>query len=206
MLSAGIIPGGSVFQQIRSVTVLSDPKINIHLSLEPTAINYGESGHLSVTLDNLLSTSHELYRRNLYLSVTIKKRGTSPFGAVQKDNIYDSFTNAYQDLETHKTLYSRAQAGVCLFTDVGIISMREGRPHLEIVKDGKIKEAGLYDEDIRSIDPKKSQTLQYEIGSGWLVNEYELYAFYHYKDDESEDGMKFTMSKAISFDVQYPKR
>jgi hypothetical protein len=203
-LSSGIIPGGVLIQHLRSVTVLSDPKINIHLSLDRTKIDYGESAHLSVTLDNFLPTNHQLYRRNLYLCVTTKKRGTSPSGEVKKDNTYDSFINSYSDLETHRALYTRAQAGVCLFTDVGTITMSDGRPYLQIVKDGKIKEAGLYDEDIRRIDPKESQTLQYEIGPGWLVNEYELYAFYNYKDDESEDGMKFTMSKAISFDVQYP--
>ncbi len=82
-----------------------------------------------------------------------------------------------------------------MLTDAGDIRMEDGDPDLYVFKDGKHQRPSLYDEDKTVIEPGKTVTSSYNIGSGWLLNEYELQVAYLRGPQER------VLSKPASFDV-----
>jgi len=199
-------PGGAMIREIERVEIVGEVPLQIELELPKSRVRYGGAAKLAVKVKNLSDRRVEVYRRDLLLNITVHERGRLPRGDPPRDVTYDSQKDPYydwqKDADTRAVacarFFLRSTSSVPLFTDPGEISMLEGSPDLYIDKGGERKGAGLYDEVKTVIAPRKSAPLGYRIGSGWLVNEYELQVQYRLPSPRT---VVYILSRPIPFDV-----
>ncbi|MFH1226714.1 MAG: hypothetical protein V1701_02270 [Planctomycetota bacterium] len=188
-----------MIMQISKVDLPEIPLLSIELAVDKKSITYDGRAALTVTILNHSKEPVELYQRGLRLDITVHKRGTLPGKKVEQDAIFDCFNDPYYGgpgLE-----YMRATINRSLFTDKGNIIMKNGEPVLCIQKGNETKQADIYDEDKRTVEPDKSVSFPYQIGDGWLVNEYEFQVCFR---SQQKSNVNLIRSKPISFDVNAP--
>jgi len=186
-----------MIHQIDNVARADDPPLKITLTLDDKTIVFGGETKLHIKVTNTSDNPIELYRRSFLLRTTVHKRGKHPDHEVTRDEIYDCFNNSYGFGFRSKRIL-RATTNDALSTNRGAIQMRGGAPVVIVDKDGKPKHAGLYDEDRPIIAGNASREFVYSIGSGWLINEYELQIHYRPRKKMS---VPYILSPPVSFDV-----
>jgi hypothetical protein len=192
-------PGAAMIHQIENVESLPEPELRIRLSIDRRTIQFAGHTKLRLTVENMSDRAVELRRGSFWLAVTVRTRGTHPQREVDRDETYDCFNNPYGMLHG-STAVIRATMTCALLTNQGEIQMRSGAPVLMIRTHGvlKIVFAGTQHEQWPDIAAGESLTCTYTIGTGWLVNEYELQV--KYLQGEKREP-RHIVSRAESFDV-----
>ena len=191
-------PGAGLIRRIDRIEELSEPTLQVKLSVDRKAIAHGQSTTVHVLVENHSDSKVELYRRDFRLLTTVHRRGEDPAGKVDRDEIYDCFNNPY-GTGFEKDSLLRATMSDSLFTNDGRIKMFRGAPTLQVEREGMWKRAELYDEEYPVIPPRESVEFAYAIGEGWLINEYELQIRYCPRE---EMGAPYVLSPPLSFDVK----
>ncbi len=186
-------PGGAMVREIGKVETLVAP-LAIELHLLSGRVRYGQSTRARIAITNQSKESVRLSRRDLFFRVTVHERGRLPEGEPGRDGIFDCAKEPYQT-DMGQVLFLRATSSFSLLTDAGDIRMENGSPDLYVSKDGQQRRPSLYDETKTVVEPGKTVTSSYSIGSGWLLNEYELQVAYVRGPRER------VLSKPASFDV-----
>ena len=188
-----VIPGGRMIDRIHRAKRCSSP-LQISLLLAKTEVEYGGQTELCVKLRNMSRQNIELQGRNLRLSIAVRRRGTCPDGAVDRDDIFDSRS---KDFTLGSTTLVRAQKATRLFVSNASIVSRRGLPS-SMVGSSRLS---IYDEETILISPGNSHALVYRVGSGWWINEYELQIEYAGSEDSP---VAYVLSTPIAFDVLPP--
>jgi len=192
--------GVGMIQHVEKVASIVDPDLKFTLILDKNSIPFGGETKLHVMVENTSDKPIKLDRRNIGLRITVHKRGLHPDRRVKRDEIYDCFNRSYRfNIPSERIL--RATMTTAMFTNTGMIQMRDGAPNVFIEREGEIKLAGLYDEDHPAIAAKSSREFVYSVGSGWLINEYELQI--HYTLREKFLGLYYILSPPVSFDITF---
>lgn len=188
------IPGGSRLERVARIGH-SGSNVEITMSLDKNKVEFGGQVALHARIHNNSKQPLHLQGRQLRLVTTVRRRGTVPNGAVDRDEIYDCFANSFT-IGSANLL--RATTTRPLFvSDATIISQR-GSPSAVAVEN---KRLDIYDEEKILIPPGASHALAYNVGGGWLINEYELQIEYRGREGTP---LEHVLSPPISFDVRPP--